>query len=129
MFALPFFRREVPALKGARITLRLPEPNDYREWAALRRDSRAFLEPWEPRWSPDELERGAWRHRIRRYREDFEQGLAVAFFIFESRSGKLARRNHPRQCKARCFPIRTDRLLDRRALLPAAATCWKLSGW
>ncbi len=90
MFALPFFRREVPALKGARITLRLPEPNDYREWAALRRDSRAFLEPWEPRWSPDELERGAWRHRIRRYREDFEQGLAVAFFIFESRSGKLA---------------------------------------
>jgi [ribosomal protein S5]-alanine N-acetyltransferase len=89
MFPLPFFRRDLPALKGARVTLRLPEPNDYREWAALRQASRAFLEPWEPRWSPDELERSAWRQRIRRYREDFEQGLAVAFFIFESRSGKL----------------------------------------
>lgn len=89
MFPLPFFRRELPALKGPRITLRLPEPNDHREWASLRQTSRAFLEPWEPRWSPDELERSAWRQRIRRYREDFEQGLAVAFFIFESRSGKL----------------------------------------
>ena len=89
MFPLPFFRREVPALKGPRITLRLPEPNDYREWVSLRQSSRAFLEPWEPRWSPDELERGAWRQRIRRYREDFEQGLAVAFFIFENRTAKL----------------------------------------
>ncbi|MET0597440.1 MAG: GNAT family protein [Mesorhizobium sp.] len=89
MFPLPFFRREHPALSGARVTLRLPEPNDYREWAALRQASRAFLEPWEPRWSPDELERGAWRQRIRRYRDDFEQGLAVAFFIFENRGGKL----------------------------------------
>jgi [ribosomal protein S5]-alanine N-acetyltransferase len=90
MFPLPFFRREVPALKGARVTLRLPEPGDYREWAALREASRAFLEPWEPRWLPDELERSAWRQRIRRYREDFEQGLAVAFFITENRTGKLA---------------------------------------
>lgn len=89
MFPLPFFRRELPALKGARITLRLPEPSDYREWSELRKASRTFLEPWEPRWSPDELERSAWRQRIRRYREDFEQNLAVAFFIFESRSGRL----------------------------------------
>lgn len=89
MFPLPFFRRELPALKGSRINLRLPEPNDHREWASLRQTSRAFLEPWEPRWSPDELERSAWRQRIRRYREDFEQGLAVAFFIFENRSGRL----------------------------------------
>ena len=89
MFPLPFFRRELPALKGSRINLRPPEPNDHREWASLRQTSRAFLEPWEPRWSPDELERSAWRQRIRRYREDFEQGLAVAFFIFENRSGRL----------------------------------------
>jgi ribosomal-protein-alanine N-acetyltransferase len=89
MFPLPFFRRELPALKGARVTLRLPEPNDYREWAALREASRSFLKPWEPSWSPDELERSAWRQRIRRYREDFEQGLAVAFFIFENQTGKL----------------------------------------
>ena len=90
MLALPFLRRESPALKGERVALRLPVPGDYREWAALRGESRAFLEPWEPRWSPEELDRHAWRHRIHRYRDDYAQGLAIAFFIFELGSGKLA---------------------------------------
>ena len=61
MFALPFFRRDLPALKGDRVTLRVPLTNDYREWSVLRGESRSFLEPWEPRWTPDELERTAWR--------------------------------------------------------------------
>ena len=58
MFALPFFRRDLPALKGERVTLqaagvrRLP-----RMGGASRSESRAFLEPWEPSWAPDELER------------------------------------------------------------------------
>lgn len=55
MFALPFFRREYPALKGERVMLRMPVASDYREWAALRAASRRFLEPWEPRWPADEL--------------------------------------------------------------------------
>ena len=90
MFALPFFRRDLPALKGDKVTLRVPLTNDYREWAAVRGESRAFLEPWEPRWQPDELDRTAWRLRISRYREDYAQGTAIAFFIFEKSSGKLA---------------------------------------
>lgn len=89
MFALPFFRRDLPALKGDRVTLRSPVPADYREWAALRRESRAFLEPWEPRWASDELERASWRQRLGRYREDVAQGTAVAFFIFENDGGRL----------------------------------------
>ena len=89
MFALPFFRRDPPALKGERVTLRMPVPGDYREWAALRSESRAFLEPWEPRWASDELERTAWRHRLGRYREDFARGVAVAFFIFDTQTGQL----------------------------------------
>lgn len=89
MLSLPFFRRDLPALKGNRITLRLPVGGDYREWAALRQESRRFLEPWEPRWSPDELDRGAWRQRLRRYREDFAAGSAVAFFIFDNKNDKL----------------------------------------
>ncbi|QPC87031.1 GNAT family N-acetyltransferase [Mesorhizobium sp. NBSH29] len=89
MFALPFFRRDLPSLRGDRITLRLPEPSDYRAWSTLRLASRAFLEPWEPRWLPDELDSPAWRQRLRRTREDFEQGLSAAFLIFETRSGKL----------------------------------------
>ncbi len=90
MFALPFFRRDLPALEGEKVFLRVPFAGDYREWAALRGESRSFLERWEPRWSPDELERSAWRHRIGRYREDYAQGTAIAFFIFERGSGKLS---------------------------------------
>jgi ribosomal-protein-alanine N-acetyltransferase len=88
--ALPFLRREFPALKGERVALRVPMPGDFREWAALRGESRAFLEPWEPRWTPEELDHAAWRHRIHRYRDDYAQGLAIAFFIFERDNGKLA---------------------------------------
>lgn len=89
MFSLPFLRRPSPALKGSRVTLRLPEPADYREWAALRSSSRSFLEPWEPRWAPDELDRAAWRQRLARYREDYTAGSAVPFFIFANDKGTL----------------------------------------
>lgn len=89
MFALPFFRRELLVLKGKRVFLRLPVASDYREWADLRGRSRAFLEPWEPRWTPDELERTAWRDRLSRYREDYARGAAVSFFIFDNATERL----------------------------------------
>jgi ribosomal-protein-alanine N-acetyltransferase len=89
MIALPFLRRSSPALKGDRVTLRLPESSDFRAWAALRASSRAFLEPWEPRWAPDELERSAWRQRLSRYVEDHASGTALPFFIFENASRAL----------------------------------------
>jgi ribosomal-protein-alanine N-acetyltransferase len=89
MFAFPFFRRDLPALKGERVMLRLPAGGDYREWATLRTESRRFLEPWEPAWAPDELGRNAWRQRLSRYRDDYARGSAVAFFIFDTASGKL----------------------------------------
>ena len=89
MLALPLFRREPQVLKGARVTLRVPALSDFREWAALRRESRAFLEPWEPTWASNELERGGWRRRLRRYREDQRAGAAIAYFIFHMESGAL----------------------------------------
>jgi len=90
VLVLPFLRREFPALKGERVVLRVPVPGDFREWSTLRGESRAFLEPWEPRWTPEELDRNTWRHRIHRYRDDYALGVAIAFFIFERSSGKLA---------------------------------------
>jgi ribosomal-protein-alanine N-acetyltransferase len=89
MLSFSFLRRDVPALEGERVSLRFPTASDHREWAALRHESRQFLEPWEPRWSPDELDRSAWRKRLRHYREDFAAGIAVAFFIFGNGDGKL----------------------------------------
>jgi ribosomal-protein-alanine N-acetyltransferase len=89
MFALPFFRRDPAALKGARVTLRMPVTGDYGEWAKLRGESRGFLTPWEPTWAPDELTRSSWQYRLKRYREDHARGTATAYFIFETGTGKL----------------------------------------
>lgn len=89
MSAFPFLRRQPPALKGERVFLRPPHYRDYLEWAALRHDSRAFLEPWEPRWAHDELERSSWRARMHRYRQDFAAGTAIAYLIFENEADLL----------------------------------------
>ena len=90
MLALSFLKHDTPVLRGRRITLRMPAGADYTAWAALREASRGFLEPWEPRWAPDELARQAWRMRLHRYREDYQRGTAVPFFIFLNQGGTLA---------------------------------------
>lgn len=90
MFQAPFFRRDFPALEGGRVRLRAPEAGDYAEWAALREESRGFLQPWEPQWAPDELSRSAYRQRLRRYRIEFDQGTSISFFLFEKERGRLA---------------------------------------
>ncbi len=90
MFQAPFFRRDFPALEGGRVRLRAPEAADYAEWAALREESRGFLQPWEPQWAPDELSRSAYRQRLRRYRIEFDQGTSISFFLFEKERGRLA---------------------------------------
>ena len=43
-----------------------------------------FLTPWEPTWPPDDLTRGAFRRRLKRYAEDQRGDLAYAFLIFRS---------------------------------------------
>lgn len=90
MFALPFFRRRLPTLAGQKVMLRPPVMSDYAEWAAVRQESEQFLAPWEPKWANDELDRLAWRQRMRRYREEIAQGSGMPFLIFEKSTGKLA---------------------------------------
>jgi [ribosomal protein S5]-alanine N-acetyltransferase len=90
MLPLPFFRRDLPALEGTRVRLCMPTWGDYAEWAALRQESRAFLERWEPKWAPDELSRSAYRQRLRRSRYEYDQGTGVSFFLFEKAGGRLA---------------------------------------
>jgi ribosomal-protein-alanine N-acetyltransferase len=72
----------LPAVTGAGVTLRVPHSGDYAEWASLREQSRAFLVPWEPTWPADDLTRGAFRRRLKRYAEDLRGDLAYAFLIF-----------------------------------------------
>ena len=71
-----------PAIAGEGVTLRMPEMADYAQWAALRQASREFLTPWEPIWPADDLTRGAFRRRLRRYADDQRTDQAYAFFVF-----------------------------------------------
>jgi [ribosomal protein S5]-alanine N-acetyltransferase len=70
------------AIEGVGIRLRLPQLSDYAQWRELRQDSRAFLTPWEPQWSEDELSSMSFRLRLRAQRRALEEGTAKAFFIF-----------------------------------------------
>jgi ribosomal-protein-alanine N-acetyltransferase len=90
MLGLINLGRSDPVMVGQKVMLRMPRPRDHAQWATLRRESRAFLEPWEPRWAEDELSLAAWRQRLRRYRSDFRQGTGLAFFVFDIASGNLA---------------------------------------
>ncbi len=78
-----------PHIEGDGVFLREPQMSDYPTWAALRAESRGFLEPWEPRWPRDELERETFRRRIRYYYRDARQDLGYAFFLFRTSDNAL----------------------------------------
>ena len=78
-----------PVLKGPRIYLRPPIANDWRMWAEVRAESRAFLEPWEPTWPADALSRLSFRRRVRLYQRDARADQAYAFFVFANDDDQL----------------------------------------
>jgi [ribosomal protein S5]-alanine N-acetyltransferase len=80
----PFAPELPPILGTGRVRLRVPQMNDYDAWAAVRIESRAFLAPWEPSWPPDDVTRGAFRSRIKRYMRDVEDDAAYPFFLFRA---------------------------------------------
>lgn len=89
MIALPFMKSGLQAIRGDRVSLRIPFASDYAAWARLRGESRAFLTPWEPLWGPGDLERYAFRTRVRRYQEEVQSGTGYPFFLFRTADGKL----------------------------------------
>jgi ribosomal-protein-alanine N-acetyltransferase len=91
---MAFFRtvssaEPLPAITGEGIVLRAPQMADFAEWTALRGASRNFLGPWEPTWPADDLTRGAFRRRLKRYAEDLRTDQAYPFFIFRARDDVL----------------------------------------
>ncbi|MBB3949682.1 GNAT family N-acetyltransferase [Aureimonas jatrophae] len=77
-------------LHGNDVLLRLPASGDYAQWRDLREASRAFLTPWEPAWTPDELTRHAFRMRLRRYQREARERCGYSFFIFDALGEQLA---------------------------------------
>jgi [ribosomal protein S5]-alanine N-acetyltransferase len=69
-------------LIGEGILLRPPRPQDFAQWRDLRIESRAFLTPWEPKWTDDELSSLSYRLRLRAQRRAMTEGTAQPFFIF-----------------------------------------------
>ena len=72
-----------PVLTGPRVTLRAPRSQDYDAWRALRRESRDFLRPFEPRWTESDLNRQAFGVRLWRGRSEARRGTDYTFLIFE----------------------------------------------
>jgi [ribosomal protein S5]-alanine N-acetyltransferase len=83
------FTEPLPSIEGDGVMLRTPQMADFDEWAELRETSRNFLTPWEPTWPNDDLTRGAFRRRIKRYAEDLRTDQGYAFLIARASDGAL----------------------------------------
>ena len=74
-------------LHGPRLLLRLPQNGDYQAWYGLRKTSRDFLKPFEPRWTEADLARTVFTTRVRRARQEAEEGSDYSFLIFNTATG------------------------------------------
>ena len=79
----------LPVLRSPRLLLRPPLMADHAAWVELRTVSRAFLEPWEPTWPEDDLEKSAFRRRLRRYTAEMRDGHTFPWFVFDAASRAL----------------------------------------
>lgn len=77
-------------LEAQRLYLRPMHERDWRAWAELRAQSRAFLEPWEPTWPSDALTRAMYRRRLNLALEELRQEVGYAFHIFTRADDRLA---------------------------------------
>src|SRR6266705_4966600 len=89
LFRTTSFSEPVPLIEGDDVVLRAPQMADFVEWATLREASRGFLVPWEPTWPHDDLTRGAFRRRLKRYAEDLRSDQAYPFFLFRKQDNVL----------------------------------------
>ena len=83
-----FPRRRPVRLEAERIVLRLPAHTDFHAWTSLRVQSRDFLTPWEPVWSPDHLSRKSFTNRVYWAARASRGGTALPLFVMR-RDGVL----------------------------------------
>jgi len=74
-------RPNSPTFRGENVLLRPALTSDYSQWSKLRKESRPFLQPWEPIWPSDDLTKLAFRRRIRRYQREIRAGSDYPFFV------------------------------------------------
>jgi ribosomal-protein-alanine N-acetyltransferase len=89
MRGLTFPGGQQPVIRGENVYLRYPRVGDFFAWSRLRSESREFLAPWEPSWATDELSKGAFRRRLKKYQRETRLDSAYAFFVFRSEDNAL----------------------------------------
>lgn len=72
-----------------RLVLRPPQHSDFREWTALREESREHLTRWEPVWAPDHLTRRSFVNRVYWARRSISGQTAVPLFLFDRQADCL----------------------------------------
>jgi ribosomal-protein-alanine N-acetyltransferase len=77
-----FARDDTPVLRGPTVMLRAPRPSDYLPWRTLRKESRDFLKPFEPRWTEADLTHRVYSARLKRGRDEAKAGTDYTFFVF-----------------------------------------------
>lgn len=82
-------RRQSIVLRTDRLLMRPPALEDQQAWSALREESRAFLQPWEPRWPRDHLSRPAFQRRVRWASSEAGADRAYSFLLFRQKDEKL----------------------------------------
>jgi [ribosomal protein S5]-alanine N-acetyltransferase len=82
------FKRRV-RVETERMTLRLPEHADWRQWSDLRETSAAFLAPWEPNWASDHLARRAFTNRVYWAQRAEAQGTALPLMLVRREDGQM----------------------------------------
>ena len=74
-------------ITGQKVLLRPPQYSDWRSWADERKKNELYLQPWEPLWSINELERSSFVKRVRMFERLSHNDQAYSFLIFKSNSG------------------------------------------
>ena len=82
-------RKRRVRIETERMTLRPPSHSDYRQWSSLRRESRAFLKPWEPTWALDHLSRKSFTNRVYWAQRSINNDSAVPLFLIRREDNAL----------------------------------------
>lgn len=72
-----------------RMTLRLPEHGDWRQWSELREASAEFLVKWEPVWANDHLTRRSFTNRVYWAQRAESQGQALPMLLIRREDQQL----------------------------------------
>ena len=83
------FRWKNISVPHSNLRLRQPADSDYEQWSALRRDSQAFLQPWEPSWPKDDLSKIGYQRRMKAYNQQRQTGWGRTYFLFDDITDEL----------------------------------------